>query len=109
MGRGLGGGRREPPGLRRGAGRRGTARNGLSLRRQSGDVRAHRQLQERPGACAGDIGKARAMSGYTLATSPMLPWAAIAVFAAVAALVLLYGAVRRARGIAWRVLAVVAL
>jgi len=49
------------------------------------------------------------MNGLTLAASPMLPWAAIAGFAAVAALVLLYGALRRARGISWRVLAVVAL
>ena len=49
------------------------------------------------------------MNGLTLAAAPMLPWAAIAAFAAVAVLVLLYGALRRARGITWRVLAVAAL
>ncbi len=49
------------------------------------------------------------MNGLTLAASPMLPWLAIAAFGAAAALVLIYGAVMRARGTAWRVLAVAAL
>src|SRR5271155_4517745 len=41
-------------------------------------------------------------SAYTLATAPLLPWWAIAVLAGAAALVLVPGIWRRARGIAWR-------
>ena len=68
------------PLYRRGARRRAAARDGLSLRRQPRDVRADRQLQDRPGARAGDSGAAWPMSstGFTLAASPLLPWAAIA-------------------------------
>src|SRR5208282_2057394 len=105
MGRSLGGGCQEPPRLCGGAGRRGAARDGLSLRRQSGDVRAHRQLQDRPGACAGDPGKARTMSGWSLGFAPLLPWWSIAAFAAAAAGLLGLGIWRRARGTVWRLLA----
>ena len=49
------------------------------------------------------------IAGYSIATSPLLPWAAILAFAAVAALVLAFGAWRRARGFAWRVLAMLLL
>ncbi|HZB93372.1 MAG TPA: hypothetical protein VE397_18130 [Stellaceae bacterium] len=45
------------------------------------------------------------IAGYSIATAPLLPWAAIAAFAALAALVLAFGAWRRARGVVWRVLA----
>ena len=38
------------------------------------------------------------MSGLSVAVSPLLPWAAIVVFAVVAVLVLAFGAWRRARG-----------
>jgi uncharacterized membrane protein len=41
-------------------------------------------------------------SAYTLATSPLLPWWAIAALAAAAALLLGLGAWRRARGVLWR-------
>ncbi|HUK60198.1 MAG TPA: hypothetical protein VLV50_13290 [Stellaceae bacterium] len=49
------------------------------------------------------------MSGLSLAFSPLLPWWAVAAFAAVAALAVAFGAFRRARGIAWRLLALAAL
>ena len=49
------------------------------------------------------------MTGLTLAFAPLVAWWAIAAFAAAAALVLAYGAVRRARGIAWRFLALAVL
>ena len=43
--------------------------------------------------------------GYSVAASPLLPWTVIIVFAALAALLLAYGAFRRARGTMWRLLA----
>jgi hypothetical protein len=43
--------------------------------------------------------------GYSVAASPLLPWTVIIVFAALAALLLAYGAFRRARGTSWRLLA----
>ena len=49
------------------------------------------------------------MTGWSLATSPLLPWWAIAAFAAVALLLIAFGAWRRARGTALRLLAVLAL
>ena len=49
------------------------------------------------------------MNGLSIAVSPLLPWWAIIAFAAVAAVVLSYGALRRARGIAWRLAAVAIL
>jgi hypothetical protein len=45
------------------------------------------------------------LAGYSIATSPLLPWAAILAFAAAAALLLAFGAWRRARGTLWRLLA----
>ena len=45
------------------------------------------------------------LGGYSIATAPLLPWAAIAAFAALALLLLGFGAWRRARGLLWRVLA----
>ncbi|HWI29583.1 MAG TPA: hypothetical protein VN668_21595 [Stellaceae bacterium] len=44
------------------------------------------------------------VAGYSLAFSPLLPWAAIAAFAAFAAIALAFGAWRRARGLVWRTL-----
>ena len=49
------------------------------------------------------------MNGLTLAAAPLLPWTAILAFAAAAALILAYGAWRRARGTTWRCLAVAVL
>ena len=49
------------------------------------------------------------MNGLSLAVAPLLPWWAIGTFAAAAILVLAYGAVRRARGVAWRLLALAVL
>ena len=49
------------------------------------------------------------MSGWSLAFSPLLPWWAIAGFALAAAALLAFGAWRRARGTAWRLLACAAL
>ncbi len=49
------------------------------------------------------------VAGYSIATSPLLPWAAIAAFAAVALLLLAFGAWRRARGLVWRLAALVVL
>ncbi len=48
-------------------------------------------------------------SAYSLAFAPLLPWWAIGAFAAAAVAVVTLGLVRRARGLAWRVLAIVAL
>src|SRR6202041_1447344 len=83
----------------------------LSLWRQPGDVRADRQLQERPGARAGDPGAARAMSfsAYAITFAPLVPWAAIGALAGIAALILLLGLWRRARGVYWRAAAVLFL
>ena len=61
LGGGLGGRCDGPPDPRRHSRRRAPAHHGVPLRRQPGDVRPHRQLQRRPGACAGAAGKARAM------------------------------------------------
>ncbi|MGO8914404.1 MAG: hypothetical protein ACLQJR_00685 [Stellaceae bacterium] len=49
------------------------------------------------------------IAGYSIATSPLLPWAAIIIFAAAAALLLAFGAWRRARGLVWRSLALALL
>ncbi len=49
------------------------------------------------------------IAGYALAASPLLPWWTIAGFATLAVLALLFGAIRRARGTAWRVLATAVL
>ncbi|HXQ53149.1 MAG TPA: hypothetical protein VN802_18810 [Stellaceae bacterium] len=49
------------------------------------------------------------MNGLSLAASPLLPWWAIAAFVALAALLLAFGVWRRARGVAWRLLALAAL
>ena len=49
------------------------------------------------------------IAGYALAASPLLPWWAIAGFAGLAVLALLFGALRRARGTAWRLLATAVL
>jgi hypothetical protein len=49
------------------------------------------------------------IAGYSIATAPLLPWAAIIAFAALAVLVLAFGAWRRARGLVWRVLALALL
>jgi len=49
------------------------------------------------------------MTGWSIAASPLLPWWAIAAFAAAAALLLGFGLWRRARGIWLRLLAVIAL
>ncbi|HKX07742.1 MAG TPA: hypothetical protein VJN67_06085, partial [Stellaceae bacterium] len=49
------------------------------------------------------------VAGYTLAASPLLPWWAIAVFAGIAVVALLFGMFRRARGTAWRLLATAVL
>ena len=45
------------------------------------------------------------IGGYSVAASPLLPWLAIGVFVALAALILGYGALRRARGTGWRLAA----
>jgi hypothetical protein len=49
------------------------------------------------------------MSGWSLGFSPLLPWWAISVFALAAVVLLGFGAWRRARGTAWRLLACAAL
>jgi hypothetical protein len=50
------------------------------------------------------------MSGLTsIDFAPYLPWAALGALAAVGAALLVFGLVRRARGLAWRTLAIVAL
>ena len=92
----------------------------LPLRRQPRDVRADRQLQDRPGACPGHPGAARAMSGgamilsfggsaYRSRLAPLLPWWAIAALGGAAVLALGLGLWRRARGTAWRALALAML
>src|SRR5215472_7046708 len=48
-------------------------------------------------------------TAYTLATAPLLPWWVIGAFALAALLIIALGAWRRARGLAWRCLALVAL
>ncbi|HYL31870.1 MAG TPA: hypothetical protein VEU53_01815 [Stellaceae bacterium] len=49
------------------------------------------------------------MTGWTLATSPLLPWWTIGVFSGAALVLIAFGAWRRARGTALRLLAVLAL
>ncbi len=49
------------------------------------------------------------VAGYAIATAPLLPWAAIIGFAVAAALLLAFGAWRRARGLVWRLLALALL
>jgi len=49
------------------------------------------------------------LAGYSLATSPLLPWWAIGAFLALALLALGFGAARRARGTIWRLLATAVL
>jgi len=45
------------------------------------------------------------VGAFTLATAPLLPWTAIALLAAVCALVLGFGLLRRAPGLVWRAIA----
>ena len=45
------------------------------------------------------------VGAFTLATAPLLPWTASALLAAVCALVLGFGLLRRAPGLAWRAIA----
>jgi hypothetical protein len=47
--------------------------------------------------------------GFSLAAAPLLPWAALALLAALSALCLGIGVLRRARGLAWRAIAVAVL
>ena len=49
------------------------------------------------------------VTGLTIATSPLLAWWAIAGFALLASAILAFGAIRRARGTLWRLLATLAL
>ncbi len=49
------------------------------------------------------------IGGYGIAAAPLLPWAAIIAFGALAILLLGFGAWRRARGLLWRVLALALL
>ena len=49
------------------------------------------------------------IAGYSIATAPLLPWLAIIVFAALALLFLALGAWRRARGLLWRIAALIVL
>ena len=49
------------------------------------------------------------MTGWSLAASPLLPWWAIGTFAAIALALIAFGIVRRARGTALRLLAMLAL
>ncbi len=49
------------------------------------------------------------LGGYSIGLAPLLPWAVITVFAALAALILAYGAFRRARGTGWRAVAIAML
>ncbi|MBU6506250.1 MAG: hypothetical protein KGQ82_01975 [Alphaproteobacteria bacterium] len=49
------------------------------------------------------------MIGWSLATSPLLPWWAIGAFASAALVLIAFGAWRRARGTVWRLLASLAL
>jgi len=48
-------------------------------------------------------------SAFSLASTPLLPWWAIALFAAVCVLCLGFGVMRRARGLLWRTVAVLIL
>ena len=48
-------------------------------------------------------------TAYTLAVAPLLPWWAIGVLGAAALGILALGIWRRARGLAWRILALAAL
>ena len=49
------------------------------------------------------------VAGYSIATAPLLPWAAIIVFAVLGAILLAFGAWRRARGLVWRLAALAVL
>ena len=48
-------------------------------------------------------------SAYTIALAPLLPWWALSALGLVALLIVAFGLWRRARGLAWRALAVAAL
>jgi hypothetical protein len=48
-------------------------------------------------------------NGFVLATAPMLPWPGIAALGAAGALILGFGAWRRARGLGWRAIAIAIL
>ena len=48
-------------------------------------------------------------SAYTIAAAPLLPWPAIAALGGACVLILAFGVLRRARGLMWRVIAVVIL
>ena len=103
---GLGARRQAAADVRRGAGRRASARDGVPFRRQSGDVCDDRQLQGRPGPPAGDSRTSRAMSESltTIAFGPIVPWPLVAGFALVCAAGVALGLARRAHGIWWRAL-----
>ena len=47
--------------------------------------------------------------GYSIAASPLLPWAIIAAFGAIAAVILIFGVIRRIRGTLWRLAGAVML
>ena len=48
-------------------------------------------------------------TGYSLAATPLLPWWALAIFAAAAVLLLVFGVWRGAPGLSWRALAIAVL
>ena len=49
------------------------------------------------------------VAGYSIAAAPLLPWAAVIAFAAAAIIILAFGAWRRARGLIWRLGALIVL
>ena len=86
----LGARRRQPADLSDRAGRRSAARNGVPRRRQHRDVRAHRQLQGRSGACACParaLGTVSAMS-WSIEFIPFVPWSVLWALAALGAVLL---------------------
>jgi Aerotolerance regulator N-terminal len=103
LGRRLGGRRVRPDPAAGAARRRAAARDGAPFRRQPRDVRADRQLQDRPGACAGAARAAGPMTGgASLSFVPLLPWPLLAALAVAIVAVVGFGFWRRARGMIWR-------
>src|SRR5690242_2472105 len=49
------------------------------------------------------------VAGYSIAVAPLLPWAAVIAFAAAALAILAFGAWRRARGLLWRLGALIVM
>src|SRR5258708_36990068 len=49
------------------------------------------------------------IAGYSIATAPLVPWLGIIVFAALGLVFLAFGAWRRARGLLWRIAALIVL